>query len=159
MLSSFSCFFSQVRGTTKIVILDTRARKTGSSKNPFFHYNGKVRCGDDDDSFYEEATILAFDIQEKEDVECLHCRLNLVNHPYIMTSLGYESGSGQHQEYIFLAFPHFKETLAAYMEKKDDRTMQFGRFTEVFIELIWYVRNYFCLFYIHMLSSDIYRFV
>ncbi|CAO2141829.1 unnamed protein product [Urochloa humidicola] len=126
----------KVSGTTNIIITETHAIRTGSSVNTFFLYKGAVRCGSDD-SVYEEATILAFGIDKKEDIEGLHCSLSLVNHPYIMRCLGCESGSGVHQDYIFLAFPHFEETLAAYMEKRGDRTMHLGRFTEVCIELIW----------------------
>ncbi|CAN6363033.1 unnamed protein product [Urochloa humidicola] len=138
LLSPPQQIVGKVSGTTEIIITDTKALKTGSSKNAFFHYKGAVRCAGDD-SVYEEATILAFYIQEKKDVEGLHYRLSLVSHPYIMRCLGYKSGSGHHQDYIFLAFPRFEETLAAYMEKSEksgDRTMQSGRFTEAFIELI-----------------------
>lgn len=112
------------------------------SKGSFFHYYGAVRCGDDGSS-YEEATILAFYMHEKEVIKDLYCRLNLVSHPYIMKSLGYEIGTGEHGNYIFLAFPRFEETLADYMEK-ESRSIQFERFTEVFIELIRYVINCFC---------------
>lgn len=129
--------FSQVSGSKEIIITDRV-----SSKGSFFHYYGVVRCGDDGSS-YEEATILAFYMDEKEVIEDLYCRLNLVSHPYIMKSLGHESGTGEHGNYIFLAFPRFKETLADYMDK-DSRSIQFGRFTEVFIELIRYVINCFC---------------
>lgn len=129
--------FSQVTCSKEIIITDTVC-----SKGSFFHYYGAVRCGDDG-SAYEEATILAFYIHEKEVIEDLYCRLNLVSHPYIMKSLGYEIGTGEHGNYIFLAFPRFEETLADYMDK-DSRSIQFERFTEVFIELIRYVINCFC---------------
>ncbi|KAL6659657.1 hypothetical protein ACP70R_002486 [Stipagrostis hirtigluma subsp. patula] len=127
--------FGKVSGTTEITIIDSRAKKAGSSKNPFFYYKGEVRSGDDASSPVE-ATILAFDTSEEEEIENLYCRLNLVSHPNIMRSLGYEVGKDDHQEYIFLAFPRFEETLAFFMDKSSKQGMTLGRFTVEFIGFI-----------------------
>ncbi|KAL6659848.1 hypothetical protein ACP70R_002677 [Stipagrostis hirtigluma subsp. patula] len=117
----------KIIGISEIIITET----TASCVDTIFWYKGKVRAGNE---AYSEAMVLAFD--RYEEVVALHDQLSLFSHPGIMSSLGFGCGVGVHLQYTFLAFPCFESTLANYMDKSCNRTMQLARFTEDFIKLI-----------------------
>lgn len=107
--------------------------QTGDHEDALIYYNGSVKYGDD--SSVVHATILAFDVSMEETVAATDEKLNMLNHPYIMRSLGFGIGIKEHRHYVFLALPYFEITFAHYVDKNCNRAMNLKRFSEEFVQL------------------------
>ncbi|KAK3120431.1 hypothetical protein QOZ80_9AG0687500 [Eleusine coracana subsp. coracana] len=125
----------KVPGTTEIVLVESISRHVGRFQNALPFYKGKVRCGDDELAF-TEAAVLAFQIHEGGRVLSLHHCLSLFQHPCLMNSLGYGYGTGEHEGFVFLAFPWFQSTFMDFMDKSCKNTVDLERFSEDFIRLV-----------------------
>ncbi|BAF28340.1 uncharacterized protein [Oryza sativa Japonica Group] len=93
---------------------------------------GSIRYGFDISSSIKTTFLLFEDNRSAQDTVD---KLNLMNHPSIMRSLGDVICFDQHLPNHVLPFPYFDTTYADYLDKKSNKTFEFKRFTPEFIQL------------------------
>lgn len=81
--------------------------------------------------------------------------LNSIDSPYVMKVYGYLEVEGTSRQ-SFLALPCFDRTLACFIERGSDMTVENSRFSEVFIKVIGYINLHFGSLYFNC-SNQLYR--
>uniref|UniRef100_A0A0D9XSF9 Uncharacterized protein n=1 Tax=Leersia perrieri TaxID=77586 RepID=A0A0D9XSF9_9ORYZ len=124
---------TKVLDITELCLISTEVKKLDDGLN---YCEGFVRYGFDA-PFSIRTTFVAF--ENYESAVTTNDRLNLVNHPFIMRSLGGVSCFRQHQPCHFLPFPYFDTTYADYLDKRSNKAFEYKRFTPEFIQLTGHV--------------------
>lgn len=101
------------------------------------YYLGAVKSGSPHNRL-EACKAIIFRFNDLEGTKVLYDKLNQVDHPSVLKSMGLAKGVGDYKNYTFLALTPFDSTLAPYIQRHTGCDHN-GRLTEEFITLVRYV--------------------